>query len=59
MTSVALLMLKSLCRSCWWSNLDFALRVGNYFYVMETGAIVIQGSSEQFSEQQARTYLAM
>jgi urea transport system ATP-binding protein len=39
--------------------LDFALSVGNYFYVMETGSIVIQGSSEQFSEEQARSYLAI
>jgi len=38
--------------------LDFALNVGNYFYVMETGAIVMQGTREQFNADAAREYLA-
>lgn len=39
--------------------LDFALSVGNYFYIMETGAIVMHGSADKFSEAEARTYLAV
>ncbi len=39
--------------------LDFALNVGNYFYVMETGAIVMQGSSQKFNAEAARSYLAV
>jgi len=38
--------------------LDFALNVGNYFYVMETGAIVMQGERNQFNADAAREYLA-
>jgi urea transport system ATP-binding protein len=39
--------------------LDFALNVGNYFYVMETGAIVMQGGVDQFNAENAREYLAV
>lgn len=39
--------------------LDFALNVGNYFYIMETGAIVMQGGVEQFNADAAREYLAV
>lgn len=39
--------------------LDFALNVGNYFYIMETGAIVMQGGIEQFNADAAREYLAV
>ncbi len=38
--------------------LDFALNVGNYFYIMETGAIVMQGDLAQFNADAARDYLA-
>lgn len=39
--------------------LDFALNVGNYFYIMETGAIVMQGAAQEFDQQAAREYLAV
>ena len=39
--------------------LDFAMSVGNYFYIMETGAIVMKGSASEFDEEQARSYLAV
>jgi urea transport system ATP-binding protein len=38
--------------------LDFALSVGNAFYVMETGAIVMQGALGSFDETRAMEYLA-
>ncbi|MEX1018374.1 MAG: urea ABC transporter ATP-binding subunit UrtE [Litorilinea sp.] len=38
--------------------LDFALSVGNGFYVMETGAIVMEGTAETFDPQRAQEYLA-
>lgn len=39
--------------------LDFALHVGNYFYIMETGSIVMQGSAQEFDPHAAREYLAV
>jgi urea transport system ATP-binding protein len=39
--------------------LEFALNVGNYFYVMETGAIVMQGPAGAFDSAAAREYLAL
>jgi urea transport system ATP-binding protein len=39
--------------------LDFALNVGNYFYVMETGAIVMQGAAGEFNADAAKEYLAL
>ncbi|BDI28201.1 ABC transporter ATP-binding protein [Capsulimonas corticalis] len=39
--------------------LDFALRVGDRYYVMETGRIVSQGSMAEFSDDVAREYLAV
>lgn len=39
--------------------LDFALSVGNYFYVMETGAIVMQGGAGEFDKAAATEYLAL
>ncbi len=38
--------------------LDFALNVGNYFYVMETGAIVMGGAATDFDQEMAKDYLA-
>lgn len=38
--------------------LDFALSVGNAFYVMETGSIVMHGSAETFEPERALEYLA-
>jgi urea transport system ATP-binding protein len=38
--------------------LDFALSVGNAFYVMETGAIVMRGDAASFDAQRATEYLA-
>lgn len=38
--------------------LDFALSVGNAFYVMETGEIVMQGDAETFNAERATEYLA-
>lgn len=39
--------------------LDFALNVGNYFYVMETGSIVMQGTAGEFNAEAAKEYLAL
>ena len=39
--------------------MDFAVSVGNAFYVMETGAIVMQSSAEDFEAERAREYLAV
>ncbi len=39
--------------------LDFALNVGNYFYVMETGTIVMHGATAEFDSAAAREYLAV
>lgn len=39
--------------------LDFALNVGNYFYVMQTGAIVMHGATSDFDSAAAREYLAV
>jgi urea transport system ATP-binding protein len=39
--------------------LDFALSVGSYFYMMETGRIVMEGASTNFDPKQAKEYLAV
>ena len=39
--------------------LDFALNVGNHFYVMETGTIVMNGPVSEFDTAAAREYLAV
>jgi urea transport system ATP-binding protein len=39
--------------------MDFALSVGNAFYVMETGAIVMQGPRGAFDAAGAKEYLAI
>ncbi|WP_026369451.1 urea ABC transporter ATP-binding subunit UrtE [Kallotenue papyrolyticum] len=39
--------------------LDFALNVGSYFYVMETGAIVLEGDARNLDRAAAREYLAV
>jgi urea transport system ATP-binding protein len=39
--------------------LDFALQVADYFYIMETGAIVREGPIDEFDDEIARTYLAV
>lgn len=39
--------------------LDFALSVGDYFYVMETGRIVMEGEAGAFDEKTAKEYLAV
>lgn len=39
--------------------LDFALSVGNYFYVMETGQIVMEGGADTFDAVAAREYMAV
>ena len=39
--------------------MDFALSVGNAFYVMETGAIVMQGEAGAFEAERAKEYLAI
>jgi urea transport system ATP-binding protein len=39
--------------------LDFALNVGDHFYVMETGAIVLDGSAATFDDVAAKDYLAL
>jgi urea transport system ATP-binding protein len=39
--------------------LDFAISVGNYFYIMETGSIVMECPPAEFNEEQARSYLAV
>ncbi|MEZ4675209.1 MAG: urea ABC transporter ATP-binding subunit UrtE [Caldilineaceae bacterium] len=37
--------------------LDFALNVGSYFYMMETGNIVLEGAAGDFDERQAKSTL--
>lgn len=39
--------------------LDFALAIADYFYVMETGAIVAQGKIDQFTDEISKTYLSV
>src|SRR5258706_3277048 len=39
--------------------LDFALSYADYFYIMETGKIVEQGSIEKFNDEIAKTYLSV
>jgi urea transport system ATP-binding protein len=39
--------------------LDFALSVGNYFYVMETGTIVMEGAAGQFDPAATHEYLSI
>lgn len=39
--------------------LDFALSVGNHFYVMETGSIVMQSDAAGFDRDHAREFLAV
>ncbi len=39
--------------------LDFALGIADYFYIMETGTIVEQGSIDQFTDDIAKTYLSV
>ena len=39
--------------------LDFALSIADYFYIMETGKIVEQGSIEHFNDEISKTYLAV
>ncbi len=39
--------------------LEFALSVADYFYIMETGKIVEQGSIEKFNDEIAKTYLSV
>lgn len=39
--------------------LDFAVSVGSYFYVLETGAIVMEADDAHFDQAQAREYLAV
>lgn len=39
--------------------LDFALGVADYFYIMETGTIVQEGPVETFTDEIAKTYLAV
>ncbi len=39
--------------------LDFALNVGNYFYIMETGSIVMQGDAAHFDAEAAKEYMAV
>ncbi|WP_044276088.1 urea ABC transporter ATP-binding subunit UrtE [Caldilinea aerophila] len=39
--------------------LDFALNVGSYFYVMETGAIALEGDAQSFDRAAAKEYLAV
>ena len=39
--------------------LDFALQIADYFYIMETGAIVKEGPIDEFNDDIARTYLAV
>lgn len=39
--------------------LDFALNVGSYFYMMETGNIVLEGAAGEFDARQAKEYLAV
>ena len=39
--------------------LDFALSVGSYFYMMETGRIVMEGATDNFDPKLAKEYLAV
>lgn len=39
--------------------LDFALSIADYFYIMETGMIVEQGSIDQFNDEISKTYLSV
>ena len=39
--------------------LDFALSVGDYFYVMETGRIVMEGEAGAFDKKTAKEYLSV
>ncbi|MCB0085709.1 MAG: urea ABC transporter ATP-binding subunit UrtE [Caldilineaceae bacterium] len=39
--------------------LDFALNVGSYFYMMETGNIVLEGAAGEFDANHAKEYLAV
>ena len=39
--------------------LDFALSVGSYFYMMETGRIVMEGETNNFDRKLAKEYLAV
>ena len=39
--------------------LDFALAVADYFYIMETGTIVEEGSIDQFNNDIAKAYLSV
>lgn len=39
--------------------LDFALSIADYFYIMETGMIVEQGSIAQFNDEISKTYLSV
>jgi urea transport system ATP-binding protein len=39
--------------------LDFALSVGSYFYIMETGSIVMEGPAAELNDEKARSYLAV
>jgi len=39
--------------------LDFALSVGSYFYMMETGRIVMEGATDNFDRKLAKEYLAV
>lgn len=38
---------------------DFALNVGSYCYVMETGSIVMEGPVDNFDQDKAKEYLAV
>ena len=38
--------------------LDFALSVANYYYVMQTGAIVANGPVSEFNQETVKEYLA-
>ncbi|MBW7881407.1 MAG: urea ABC transporter ATP-binding subunit UrtE [Caldilineaceae bacterium] len=39
--------------------LDFALSVGDYFYIMDTGAVVMEGPAQTFAKERAKEYLAV
>ncbi len=39
--------------------LDFALSVGSYFYMMETGQIVMEGGTDTFDPNRAKEYLSV
>lgn len=38
---------------------DFAMSVGGYCYIMETGSIVMEGPAADFDEEKAKEYLAV